>query len=312
MASNEIPDNVDALVSLAAAAVEGARTTGAAVGLAQNTESKIRADLNAFVGDPSGIPAVEGARNWYNAAKAAKTAATALRQSVDNTARAYCARAVGVLKNHLGTQWNAAWNAAGFTAGSLAIPDDCFSLLSEIRACLLAHPEYENAPLNFTVGDTMARMDEITAARAASNASVQALGEAKAAAATARRTLHRRLTGLRAELAQLLGPDDARWYAFGFDRPADGWAPGPVEHLILTPGAPGSLFADWDDARRATRYRVTKKVGDAAPEAAHADVVESECTLQGLPSGALVTITITAVNDAGDGPLAATATLTVP
>ncbi|MES2707542.1 MAG: fibronectin type III domain-containing protein [Verrucomicrobiota bacterium] len=317
MASNEIPRNTDALISLAATAAEGTRTAGAAVPLAQNTHDKISADLTALIGDrgiraPDAEPPVPGAQNTYNAAKAAKVAATAASRSAETTGLAFCAKATGVLKNFLGTQWNPAWNAAGFTAGSLAMPDDCLSLLSEIRACLKANPAYENAPLKVTAAESETRMDELIAARAASKASVQALGQARADLDAAVLVLRHRLSGLRAELDQLLEEDDPRWYAFGFDRPADGWQPGPVEHLILTPGAPGSIFADWDDTRRADRYRVTRQIGDASPETAHPGVLESEYTLQGLPSGAAVTITITALNAAGDSAHPATATLVVP
>lgn len=321
MASNEIPRNTNALISLAATAVEGARRTGAAVRLAQNTHDKISADLIAVIGEPEagppGDPAAEpprvsGAQNTYNAAKAAKVAATAASRSAENTGRAFCAKATGVLKNFLGTHWNPAWNAAGFTAGSLAMPDDCLSLLSEIGACLKGNAAYENAPLKVTRAEAQARMDELIAARAASRDSVKTLGQAKADLDDAILALRHRLSGLRAELDQLLDEDDPHWYDFGFDRPADGWQPGPVEHLVLTPGGPGSIFADWDDTRRAERYRVTRRIGDNAPETAHPGVLESEYTLQGLPSGAVVTITITAVNAAGDSALPATATAVVP
>jgi hypothetical protein len=329
MASNEIPRNTNALISLAATAAEGARSTGAAVRLAQNTHDKIKADLIAVIGEPVATPSadpaatppagpdadgppVPGAQNTYNAAKAAKVDATAVSRTAENTGRAFCAKATGVLKNFLGTHWNPAWNAAGFTAGSLAMPDDCLSLLSEIGACLKSHPAYENAPLNVTRAEAQARMNELVAARSVSKSSVKILGQAKADLDTAILNLRHRLSGLRAELDQLLDEDDPRWYDFGFDRPADGWQPGPVEHLVLTHGAPGSLFADWDDTRRAERYRVTKQVGDASPETAHPGVLESEYTLLGLPSGATVTITITAVNAAGDSALPATGTAVVP
>lgn len=312
MASNEIPENVNDLISLAVNAAEGARKEGAAIQLAQNTEAKILADLEVFVGNPGAAPPVPGAQNLYNAAKSVKVAATASRRAAENTAKAFCTRSVGVLKNYLGQQWNAAWQAAGFTAGSLEIPDDPMSLVTEIRAYFLTHPAQENAPLTATAAEAQNQIAAVTVARAQSNDRVRALGEAKAASDAARRALSRRLSGLRTELMQLLESDDPRWYAFGFDRPADGWQPGPVEHLILTPGGSGSVFADWDDSRRAERYRVTRQAGSGPVEVAHPGVLESEYTLTGLTPGSTVVVTVTALNAAGEGAVSATGSVVVP
>jgi len=311
MASNQIPKNTDLLISLASDAANGAAAQGAAINLAQNTAAKIRADLTAFIGDPAAVPPIAGAQNTWNAAKSAKVAATAARRTAEDTGRAFATKSVNLLKNFLGNSWNAAWQAAGFTAGSLAIPDDPLSLLSEIRAYFQAHPAQENAPLSATAAAATAQITAITTARTASNNSVQALGTAKALSDAALRALSQRLSGLRTELDQLLSDEDPRWYAFGFDRPADGWQPGPVEHLTLTPGTPGHLFADWDDARRAERYRVTAQLPGQPPLYTNSSVLDSELTLPGLPSGATLLITVTALNPAGESP-PATATLTVP
>ena len=74
------------------------------------------------------------------------------------------------------------------------------------------------------------------------------------------------------------------------------------------------VFADWDNARRADRYRVFKQIPGTDPEPVEltSTQTESEYTLTGQPSGATVEITVKAVNDAGDGPASATATIVVP
>lgn len=314
MASTEIPDSPDALISLATEAADGAASEGAAIGLTQNTAAKILADLKAVTGDPAATPPLPGTRNAYNAAKAAKVAANSNRRTVENSARTFCTSAVGMLKNYLGAQWNSQWQEAGFINGSLAIPDDPVALLGTLRGYFTSHAAHENAPLGLTAANCTANINAVAEARAASNQSVLDLGAAKAANETAVKALYKRLTGLRSELSQLLAKDDPRWYAFGFDRPADGWGPGPVEHLVLTAGSPGMIFADWDDARRAERYRVYKQITgvDAEPVEVTGGVTESEYTLTGLPSGATVQITVRAANAAGDGPVSATATLVVP
>jgi elongation factor G len=69
------------------------------------------------------------------------------------------------------------------------------------------------------------------------------------------------------------------------------------ENLVVTAGANGLYFADWDDSRRAETYRasVRNAAGDTVAERI---VSESETTLSGLPSGTL-TVTVTARNPSG-------------
>lgn len=313
MSSNKIPRTAEPLISLATDAADGAAAVGAAIGLSQNTAPKIRADLVAFVGDPAATPAVVGARNAYSAAKSAKTAASAAARSVESGCREFCGHAVDLLKNFLGKQWNSQWQAAGFTNGSLAMPDDPVPMLGELRAYFLAHTAHENAPLAITAAACTTRLAGLTTARAAANQANVTQGTAKATCDAAQATLYRRMTGLRTELDQLLSDDDPRWYALGFDRPADGWQPGPVMHLVLTPGGHGMVFADWDDARRAERYRVSKQVvgTDAQPVEVTATAADSQWNFTGLPTGATVQITVAAVNTAGDG-AAAQASVVVP
>ncbi|HEY5791701.1 MAG TPA: hypothetical protein VIS74_00285 [Chthoniobacterales bacterium] len=264
MARNEIPQNYDPLVSLAEDAADGAQAHGAAIGLSQNTEAKILADLLNLTGDPNaGPPPTPGRQGEWNAAKAAKVAASGAARAAESNARAFCASAVGVLKNYLGPRWNSQWEAAGFTNGSLRMPDDPLPMLGELRAYFLARAAHENAPLGVSAAACLAQVHTVSAARSASNASNVAAGLAKQARDAALRALYTRMSGLLAELDQLLDDDDPRWYAFGFDRPADGEQPGLALNLVLTPGGPGVVIADWDDARRAQRYRVFKQVAGA-------------------------------------------------
>jgi hypothetical protein len=305
MASNSIPQGYDALVSLSEDAADGAQQHGMAISLAQNTETKIRADLIALIGDATAVPPVPGAQPLYNTAKAAKTAASSVQRTAESNARAFAAKAVGVLKAILGTQWNSAWAAAGFNSGSLAIPSDPLPLLGELRAYFAANPANEVTPvLGVTAAACQAQATALSDARSAVNDATVALGQAKQARDAAQVKLSKRMSGLLAELGQLLNKDDPLWYAFGFDRPADGQQPGPVQNLVLTAGGPGIVLVNWDDARRAERYRLLKQVAgtDPAPVLVTGTLYENELTLQGLPSGQSVKITVLAVNAAGDGP----------
>src|SRR5438093_7617674 len=133
MASNEIPKPYDPLIQLMEDAADGAHTHGAAIGLKQNTEADIRADLVALVGKPAGPggvpPAVPGLKALLNAAKTNKTNKTAALRTVASNGRALAMTAIGTLKPSLGTTWNSQWNAAGFTGGSLAVPANPMKML---------------------------------------------------------------------------------------------------------------------------------------------------------------------------------------
>jgi hypothetical protein len=109
------------------------------------------------------------------------------------------------------------------------------------------------------------------------------------------------LPGLIAELEQLLPDDDPRWYAFGLNPPAAPATPEVPDGLVLTPGEPGILHADWADTPRAQRYRVWKQVvGTDEDFVAALTVNDSDATLTALPSGATVRVRVTAVNEAGE------------
>ena len=304
MASNTIPKDYDALVSLSEDAADGAHQHGVAVSLAQNTEAKIRADLVTLAGDPAATPPVPGTQALYHAAKTAKTTASSLQRTAESNARAFAGKAVNVLKTFLGTQWNSAWAAAGFQAGSLAIPSDPLPLVGELRAYFTAHPAQEVPVLGVTAATCATQATSLSDARSAVNLATVTLGQAKQARDAAQQGLYKRMSGLLAELSQLLNKDDPLWYAFGFDRPADGQQPGAVQHLVLTAGGPGIVLAHWDDARRAERYRVLKQVvgTDPTPVVVTGALYENELTLQGLPVGHDVKITVAAVNTAGEGP----------
>jgi hypothetical protein len=109
------------------------------------------------------------------------------------------------------------------------------------------------------------------------------------------------LMNLRSELAQLLAPDDNRWYAFGFDRPCDPAGPRVPRHLVLSAGVEGSgmLLAHRDPARRAESYRV--RVQNAQGETLQETIAhDTDAVITGLTPGATVTATVSARNGTGE------------
>jgi hypothetical protein len=154
----------------------------------------------------------------------------------------------------------------------------------------------------------------ISSAQSASNQSNTDAGIAQVNLQNGIDAARKRLSGLLAELSQLIGDGDDRWYAFGFDKPSDPSTPEVPENVVVTAGAAGthSLFIDWDDARRAEGYRV--KVTNAAGGAQLASELtqDSEISIPGLPAGANVNITVTARNAAGESQPTAPVTAVVP
>jgi hypothetical protein len=145
--SQQVPESYDPLVQLLEDAADGADQHGAAVGLKQNTPELIRADLETLVGKPAGPgnlpPAVPGLKALWNTAKAEKSTKGAAFRSAKSNGVAVARACVNVLKPRLGDGWNAAWQAAGFTNGSLAIPDNPLTLLQQLRAYFSTNPAHE-------------------------------------------------------------------------------------------------------------------------------------------------------------------------
>ncbi|MDQ3117111.1 MAG: fibronectin type III domain-containing protein, partial [Verrucomicrobiota bacterium] len=109
-----------------------------------------------------------------------------------------------------------------------------------------------------------------------------------------------RLSALREELDLLIDDDNDLWYAFGFDKPSDPETPEVPENVVVTGGAAGMVFVDWDDARRASSYRVTISTTANPPSQLQSEIVEeSEHTFGGLPAGTAIRVTVQARNHSG-------------
>jgi hypothetical protein len=148
MADNSIPTSYDPIVQLLEDAADGAHTHGAAIGLVHNDEAHIRTDLIALVGKPAGPggvpPAVPGFKSLWNVAQTNKSTKTAALRTAQSNARLYVRTCIRSLFPVLGESWNADWNAAGFTGGSLAVPANPMTLLQQMRAYYIANPTRES------------------------------------------------------------------------------------------------------------------------------------------------------------------------
>jgi hypothetical protein len=312
MASNEIPTTYTSIVALAEDAADGALTHGLAIGLRQNTEAAIRADLTALI----------AAETIVGQKKLAKANASTAHKIADSNGKAFIARFIQFEKPRLGASWGPLWQKAGFTAGSISNPntlDDRFVLLNKLSQFLMLHPELNvtdptRPDLDLTEAASRANYSAVSAARTGINDASVANGNAIAEKDTRLAAMRARLIGLRGELTQLPLPDDSPlWYAFGLNRPADPATPGIPDHLILTVGAAGTgtLIVDWANSRRATGYRVKIQVTGEAQPRYFGIFADDQTTVTGLPVGPVLAVAIIAHNEAGDSAESAVATITL-
>ena len=308
---NSIPQGYNQLTQHAEDAADGAHTHGATIGLVHVTETTIRTALENLIGKPAGPggnpPASPGLKALWNVAKANKTAKTAAARTATSNGRHLFQACINNLKTPFGNTWNSRWNVVGLTAGSLAVPDKPMTALQQLRAFYGANPSYEKAdnygtPL--TAAACEAAAQAISDTDSASNQSNTDSGNAQKAYQAALDLLYTTMSYLLNELTQLLGPDDERWYAFGFDKPSDPGTPTIPENLVVTPGAAGSkmLIADWDDGRRDDSYRASVLNHETGKVIASVIVTESDATftLPDLAQGTLVDIILTGRNNKGE------------
>lgn len=237
--------------------------------------------------------------------------AFAARNFAVKNGRDFCLHAVGVLKVAFGQRWNSLWNTAGFVQPTLKMAADPVPMLVQFREFFNANASREVASLNVTSALAQQRITEIQSANSALAQARTELIQRQGARDFALRTLRERLSGLRSELDQVLSDQDGRWYDFGFRRPADGDIPVKVKGLHLTQAGPGVVLAKWDTAALATGYRVSWRPSGDNTEGTEVGLFsDTECSITGLPSGALI-VAVTARNTSGETE-ATEATITLP
>jgi len=297
---NTIPQSYVKLINLALFAHTGIQAHGATIGLQHTTAADLLTDFHNLDGDPA-TPAVPGKQDLLTAQLLLIKTSSAAAEVAMKAGRDFCHAGIGVLKPILGQRWSGAWMAAGFTAGSLAVPRVPLSMLLQLRGYLETNPAREVGSLGFTGAQAQAKVTAIQAAVQARETAKGARWSAKAARDEAFQAVRKRLMGLRLELTQLLSKEDDRWYAFGFHRPADGSKPAPVTGLTLLPVGSGTVFATWEPSVRAENYRVTWKPTASSDPATEVGLfAETQATLTSLPAGVPITVAVSARNNSGE------------
>lgn len=307
MASNALPQPLDKLMTLAEDAADGAHTHEVSIGLLQNTEVKIRADLLGLVNANQHFGDMTGGNNGMT------TAVTVARSN----GRAFATLLRDRLKPVLGNRASQAWVPVGFTAESIAVPstgEKLLPLLMSMKNFLTANAQYEvNTPelvLTAVLAGTL--HTAFSDARSARNNHDTDGNTALNARNVAEEKLRTRLRGLIGELETLLDALDARWLAFGLKRPGAPDAPDAPENTRVTALGGRKLRVQCDPTPRADYFQVWKKVAGVDADFVLADSPhEPDVILEDLPLNAVVEIKMRGVNETDPGPFGAVVSATV-
>ncbi len=297
MASNPTPRALDELIAAGEDLCDGLTEHAVAINVKQNTFAATRADLDALL----------AARNATQAADGAKPDAYTQLRTAESNAKGFLARAIKLFSITLGDQWSDAWLATGLPDHKVGIPgtqDARFAATGSIRAYLAANPSMENADPNVNVtaalGDTL--YEAFSDKRHAVDNAVSACADAHRTLDEKKLKFSERYRATIEELDKLLSDDDPKWYDFGLHRPSDPSVPGVPSNVHATPLSGGHVLVVLAGARRANSFDYYKKVigTDAAPVKV-TNSPATQYTIDNLPAGSTVEITVTGVNAGGEG-----------
>jgi hypothetical protein len=294
MASNKLPQSRSALLDLADDMIDGLHDHGTRLKVLQWTETKLTPLLAA----------TRISKTAHDAASAAEDAVTSQRKTANSNAKAFIATAKRMLEDELGHSPNRAWEDAGWPSGTTEAPntiEDRKKLLDKLTPWLATHPDREVPQKNFTHSAAVAILTALSAAIQGLNPAVGNRVAATAADLAAENALRNGMSGLARELGSLLNADSPDWYYFGLVPPAKAEAPAPPEHLTARQAGPSTVVVGCDRGPRATRYLFTLQVTGRDSAAIEQDPRhDPTITLENLPAGAEVKLTVKTQNGAGD------------
>ncbi len=295
MASNKLPANLEELITLTEDAADGAHQLETAIGLQQNKEAGLRADLADLTAK----------KNAFDTAVSARTPLVTAHTVARSNARAFLTLARDIFKTFLGNKPSAAWEAAGWGSDSIAVPstsDRLLPMLKSVELYLTANPARENAALNLTQVRALALHTALSDARSALNNQEDIVKQRKTERDASEEKLRKRLRGLIDELTQLLDSMDSRWLSFGLKRPGAPDSPDAVTNTRATPLGGGKVRVQCDPAPRADYYQVWIQVVGVDADFRLADSpAEPDKILEGLPVAATVKVKMRAINETGPG-----------
>ena len=246
MAGNPTPKNQDVLLALGEDIADGIALHGAAIGIAQNTEAKVRAD----------IAALRAAEATFAAKKAAEVDAGKAVTTANKNGTTFIQEVAAYLRRKLSQRWTIAWEPTGFPTGSTAVPGDQgdrLTLLGKLKDYFTKFPAMEvNTPnMVLTAARANTLFEALSDARAADRAAASERDAAGTARDTAFKALSKRVSKTIEEIGGLIGPDDYRWPALGLSKPSDPDLPLPVSQITAIAAQPGEINGTIKRALRA-------------------------------------------------------------
>ena len=304
----QLPDDIYSLFTLGQDMADGAHNHEVAVGLKQNLEVNLLADLN---------PAILGQSAYRKVLADNVDLGTAVTVA-DSNGKAFLTSARRVLASSFGEKWNSDWAAAGFTGNSTAVPGTQGGregLLLSLFNYFTANPSYEVSTPKLIVTAALANTlwTALKGARVAAKDGNTLAGQKKITRDATEDVLRNRMTGMIAELGQKLSDTDPLWLAFGLNEPGAVGLPDSADGLVLIAGPAGTVLAHWTPGSRSTRTRVFQQIMGVDDVPVNVKTVsDPETTLSGLPSGKTVQVYVIAANDAGQAQASDTVSIVVP
>jgi hypothetical protein len=301
---NTIPDQLSQLFTLGEDMALGCHSHEVTLGLKQNNELSVRADLSALL----------TGENSFQAARTGKLNAVQAQAAADKEAIKLIVAVRNRLKTFLGSKPSQMWAEVGFPDNSLAVPDTMpkrQAMLLTMNTFLTAHPLYEADQVGVTADECETRRAALASARATVNACRGDVGTKRATRDAKRKQFHKRARGLVTELKQLMPGDDARWRNFGLNPPDAVGLPDVPENVTVTPGVPEHLFVNFEGV--GDRFRVYVKImGVDSDYVLKKTITDKESDLNTFTTGQVVRVRVSAVNDAGESLLSEPVEQTVP
>ena len=212
MNANTLPSGIGELLTLAGRMALGLEMHGVWLRMSQIPA----ADFRRWLAE------LDAAERSHCAARAALAAAGGALVAADDALTAWLARARLVVMLARGAAWSQEWLETGFTHGGTNVPKRMAAraeVAAGVAEFLAAHPEFEVAFAGVTAAEGRAVLGRMRAAEAASREARSEAGERKRARDLAERHLRGKMGGVRSLLGASLRGDDARWAAFGLNRP---------------------------------------------------------------------------------------------
>ncbi len=308
MGSNKNSKVVDDNLTKSGLMIAGLKKYGVTLGVKQNDEAAMTAARLAL----------RGAQKTF---KATEAALIPLHTAVTNT-ETNVTTYLGAVRRHLcsvlSPQWTNLWQGTGFGPNSTAVPQlqqDKLGLLDELDQFFTDHPALE---VNTSVLTITALRSHLMHESFEQNLNDLSTGESAVEQAETPRDaahddLRARMTGLVAELTQLMGPLDPRWREFGLNQPGALGLPDAATNLVLSAGVTGQVQAHWTRGVRSTRTRLFDMIQGVDLEMKQVDYTTEEYyNFDGLTTGQTLRVQIMASNDAGDAPFTPVAEIVVP